>query len=165
MEPINPHVFLAPLILFTEYDKQVLISLCLCLVDYSNRACPGFFRGPPSRSMGLLENTWIALTGTNVLVNGEVVLDFTHALFLSVYLLYVESYLFVIFFICCMGSNKDFPNLNLNLTSNQVFENCQLENSHWKINYIVTTEYIIFAQNQHSIFKFHYFMLMLNGEC
>ena len=31
------------------------------------------------------------------------------------------------------------------MTSNQVFENCQLEKSHWKINYIVTTEYIILA--------------------
>ena len=29
------------------------------------------------------------------------------------------------------------------MTSNQVFENCQLEKSHWKINYIVTAEYII----------------------
>ena len=31
------------------------------------------------------------------------------------------------------------------MTSNQVFENCQLEKSHWKINYIVTAEYIISA--------------------
>ena len=31
------------------------------------------------------------------------------------------------------------------MTNNQVFENCQLEKSHWKINYIVTTEYIILA--------------------
>ena len=32
------------------------------------------------------------------------------------------------------------------MTSNQVFENCQLEKhekSHWKTNYIVATEYII----------------------
>ena len=31
------------------------------------------------------------------------------------------------------------------MTSNQAFENCQLEKSHWKINYIATTEYIILA--------------------
>ena len=33
------------------------------------------------------------------------------------------------------------------MISNQVhvFENCQLEKSHWKINYIVTAEYIILA--------------------
>ena len=31
------------------------------------------------------------------------------------------------------------------MTSNQVFENCQLEKSHWKINHIVATEYIILA--------------------
>ena len=31
------------------------------------------------------------------------------------------------------------------MTSNQVFENCLLDESHWKINYIVTTEYIILA--------------------
>ena len=31
------------------------------------------------------------------------------------------------------------------MTSNQVFENCQLETAHWKINYIVSTEYIILA--------------------
>ena len=31
------------------------------------------------------------------------------------------------------------------MTSNQVFENCQLEKLHWKINYIVTAEYIILA--------------------
>ena len=31
------------------------------------------------------------------------------------------------------------------MTSNQVFENCQLEKSNWKINYIVTAEYIILA--------------------
>ena len=31
------------------------------------------------------------------------------------------------------------------MTSNQVFENCQLDKSHWKINYIVTAEYIIQA--------------------
>ena len=31
------------------------------------------------------------------------------------------------------------------MTSNQVFENYQLEKSHRKINYIVTTEYIILA--------------------
>ena len=29
------------------------------------------------------------------------------------------------------------------MTSNQVFENCQLEKSRWKINRMVTTEYII----------------------
>ena len=31
------------------------------------------------------------------------------------------------------------------MTSNQVFENCQLDKSHLKINHIVTTEYIILA--------------------
>ena len=31
------------------------------------------------------------------------------------------------------------------MTSNQVFENGQLEKSHWKISMIVTTEYIILA--------------------
>ena len=31
------------------------------------------------------------------------------------------------------------------MTSNQVFENCQLKKSHLKINHIVTTEYIILA--------------------
>ena len=31
------------------------------------------------------------------------------------------------------------------MTSNQVFENSQLEKSHWKINYIVTSEKIILA--------------------
>ena len=31
------------------------------------------------------------------------------------------------------------------MISNLVFENCQLEKSHWKINYIVTTEYMIVA--------------------
>ena len=31
------------------------------------------------------------------------------------------------------------------MISNQVFESCQLEKSHWKINYIVATEYIILA--------------------
>ena len=31
------------------------------------------------------------------------------------------------------------------MTSNQVFENCQFEKSHWKIKYIVTTEYTILA--------------------
>ena len=31
------------------------------------------------------------------------------------------------------------------MTSNQVFENCQVEKSHWKINHIVTAEYIILA--------------------
>ena len=31
------------------------------------------------------------------------------------------------------------------MTSNQVFENCQLEKSHWKHNYIVTPEYNILA--------------------
>ena len=45
------------------------------------------------------------------------------------------------------------------MTSNQVFENCQLEKSHWIINYIVTTEYIILASNQHYIFILHYLML------
>ena len=43
------------------------------------------------------------------------------------------------------------------MTSNQVFENCLLEKSHWEINYIVATEYIILAKNQHSIFTFHFF--------
>ena len=31
------------------------------------------------------------------------------------------------------------------MTSNQVFENCQLEKSQWNIDNIVTTEYIILA--------------------
>ena len=31
------------------------------------------------------------------------------------------------------------------MISNPVFENCQLDKSHWKINYIVNTEYIILA--------------------
>ena len=31
------------------------------------------------------------------------------------------------------------------MTSNQLFENFQLEKSHWQINYIVTTEYIMLA--------------------
>ena len=31
------------------------------------------------------------------------------------------------------------------MASNLVFENCQLEKSHGKINYIVTAEYIILA--------------------
>ena len=46
------------------------------------------------------------------------------------------------------------------MTSNQVFENCQLEKSHWKFNYIVTAEYIILAKNQHSIIIFHYLILI-----
>ena len=50
------------------------------------------------------------------------------------------------------------------MTSNQVFENCQLEKSHWKINHIVTTEYIILAKNQHSFFIFHYFNAKLLGK-
>ena len=50
------------------------------------------------------------------------------------------------------------------MTSNQVFENCQLEKSHWKITYIVTTEYIILAGNQHSIFIFHFFNAKLLGK-
>ena len=50
------------------------------------------------------------------------------------------------------------------MTSNQVFENCQLEKSHWKIKCIGTTEYIILAQNQHSIFIFHYFNAKLLGK-
>ena len=29
------------------------------------------------------------------------------------------------------------------MTGNQVFENCQLNESHWKIIHMVTTEYII----------------------
>ena len=31
------------------------------------------------------------------------------------------------------------------MTSNQVFENCQLEKSQWNIDNIVTKEYIILA--------------------
>ena len=31
------------------------------------------------------------------------------------------------------------------MTNNQVFEICQLEESYWKINYIVATEYIILS--------------------
>ena len=50
------------------------------------------------------------------------------------------------------------------MTSNQVFENCQLKKSHWKINNIVTTEYIILAYNQYSIFIFHYFNAKLLGK-
>ena len=50
------------------------------------------------------------------------------------------------------------------MTSNRVFENCQLEKSHWKINHIVTTEYIILASNQHSIFIFYYFNAKLLGK-
>ena len=50
------------------------------------------------------------------------------------------------------------------MTSNHLFESCQLEKSHWKINYIVTTEYIILAQNQHSIFTSHYFNAKLLGK-
>ena len=50
------------------------------------------------------------------------------------------------------------------MTSNKVFENCQLEKSHWKFNYIVTAEYIILAKNQHSIFLFHYFDTSLLGK-
>ena len=46
------------------------------------------------------------------------------------------------------------------MTSNQVFENCQLEKSHWKINHIVTKEYISLVLNQHSISYFT--VLMLN---
>ena len=51
------------------------------------------------------------------------------------------------------------------MTSNQVFENCQLEKSHWKINHIVTIEYIILVWNQHSIFIYHYFNAKLFGIC
>ena len=50
------------------------------------------------------------------------------------------------------------------MTSNQILENCQLEKSHWKIDHIVTTEYIILALNQHSIFIFHYFNAKLFGK-
>ena len=50
------------------------------------------------------------------------------------------------------------------MTSNQVFENCQLEKSHWKIYNIVTTKYIILAYNQHSISIFHYFNAKLLGK-
>ena len=32
------------------------------------------------------------------------------------------------------------------MTSNQVFENCQLKKLRWKIDYTVTTEYIILAK-------------------
>ena len=43
------------------------------------------------------------------------------------------------------------------MTSNQLFENCQLEKSHRKSNLIATTEYIILA------FQSSYFtILMLN---
>ena len=45
------------------------------------------------------------------------------------------------------------------MTSNQVFDNCQLEKSRSEINHMVTTEYIILALNQHSNFIFHYLML------
>ena len=31
------------------------------------------------------------------------------------------------------------------MTGNQVFENWQLEKSHWKINHMLSTEYIILA--------------------
>ena len=50
------------------------------------------------------------------------------------------------------------------MTSNQLFESCQLEKSHWKNNYIVTTEYIILDLNQHSIFISHYFNAKLLGK-
>ena len=50
------------------------------------------------------------------------------------------------------------------MTSNKVFENCQLERTHWKINYIVTTEYIILGENQHSVFIFDYFNAKLLGK-
>ena len=49
------------------------------------------------------------------------------------------------------------------MTSNQVFQNCQLEKSHL-INHIVTTEYSILAYNQHFIFMFHYFNAKLLGK-
>ena len=50
------------------------------------------------------------------------------------------------------------------MTSNQVFKNCQMEKSHWKINHIVTTEYIILALNLHSILIFAYFNAKLLGN-
>ena len=50
------------------------------------------------------------------------------------------------------------------MTSNQVFEDCQLDKSHWKINHIVTTENIILALNQQSIFIFYYFNAKLLGK-
>ena len=46
------------------------------------------------------------------------------------------------------------------MTSNQVFENCQLEKSHWKINHIVTTEYIIWPKI--NIPSSYFTILMLN---
>ena len=50
------------------------------------------------------------------------------------------------------------------MTSNQVCENCQLEKSQWKINHVVTTEYITLALNQYSIFIFHHFNAKLLGK-
>ena len=50
------------------------------------------------------------------------------------------------------------------MTSNQVFENCQLEKSHRKNNHIVTTEYIVLAKNQYSILISHYFDTKLLGK-
>ena len=50
------------------------------------------------------------------------------------------------------------------MTSNQVFENCECEKSQWKITHIVTTQFIILAQNQHSIFILHYFNAKLPGK-
>ena len=50
------------------------------------------------------------------------------------------------------------------LTSNQVFQNCQMEKSHWIIIHTVNTEYIISASNQHFICIFHYFDAKLLGK-
>ena len=47
------------------------------------------------------------------------------------------------------------------MTSNQVFENCQLKKSHWKINNIMTTEYISFWPKI-NIPSSYFTILMLN---
>ena len=45
------------------------------------------------------------------------------------------------------------------MASNQAFKNtcCQLEKSHWKINYIESTEYAVLAYDQHFILIFDHF--------
>ena len=61
------------------------------------------------------------------------------------------------------GSVSNEPG-SVTYTSSQVFENCQLGKSHWKINQIVTTEYIILGWNPQFIFIFHYFNAKLFGK-
>ena len=51
------------------------------------------------------------------------------------------------------------------LATSQLKNPCsQLEKSYEKNNYIVTSEYLILAENQHSIFIFHYFNAKLLGK-